>query len=381
MVAQDVEVLVRQVPAGLLDEGEDLVALLGRGQPDTGSEALGNGGVAADPAEDEDDRGQQSLAVEPVDHVDPARDPHPTAVADGPAAAALVAAAAAARRTSVLHPVAGPVVAGDLDQLVVDRSALLDEAGGGVDVGGGEQVEQPLADHHVLVERHRAPLLDDGGGVAAHGLQPLAELLGVGDGRRERDQGHRLGQVDDHLLPHRAAGPVGEVVHLVHHDEAEAEQRPRAGVQHVAQHLGGHHHDRRLAVDAVVAGEQADLVGAVALDEVVVLLVRQRLDRRGVEALAAGLERQVDGELADDRLARAGRRGDQHAVALLDPAAGRELEVVEREVVLAREVVQHGVLAVGREVGVALARACGRRARCHHVFTRARSGLPVRTRR
>ena len=29
-------------------------------------------------------------------------------------------------------------------------------------------------------------------------------------------------QMDDHLLPHRAAEPVGEVVHLVHHHVAEA---------------------------------------------------------------------------------------------------------------------------------------------------------------
>ena len=43
----------------------------------------------------------------------------------------------------------------------------------------------------------------------------------------------------------------------------------------------------RVAVDGVVAGEQPDPVGAVPGDQVVVLLVGQRLDRRGVEALAA----------------------------------------------------------------------------------------------
>ena len=70
-------------------------------------------------------------------------------------------------------------------------------------------------------------------------------------------------QVDDDLLPHRAAEPVGEVVHLVHDDEAEAAQGGRPGIHHVAQHLGRHDDDRRLAVDRGVAGEQADLVGAV----------------------------------------------------------------------------------------------------------------------
>jgi hypothetical protein len=53
----------------------------------------------------------------------------------------------------------------------------------------------------------------------------------------------------------------------------------------------------------VVAGEQAHRVAVVALDEVVVLLVRQRLDRRGVEALAALLEGQMHRVLAHDGLA------------------------------------------------------------------------------
>jgi hypothetical protein len=42
-------------------------------------------------------------------------------------------------------------------------------------------------------------------------------LLTVG---RQRHDLHVLGQVDDDLLPHRPAEPVGEVVHLVHDDVA-----------------------------------------------------------------------------------------------------------------------------------------------------------------
>jgi hypothetical protein len=53
-------------------------------------------------------------------------------------------------------------------------------------------------------------------------LQPVTELLGVADGRRERDQLHRRREVDDDLLPDRAPEAVGEVVHLVHDDEGEA---------------------------------------------------------------------------------------------------------------------------------------------------------------
>lgn len=109
--------------------------------------------------------------------------------------------------------------------------------------------------------------------------------------------------MDDHFLPDGAAEAVGEVVDLVHDDVAEAGEGLGSGVQHVAEDFGGHDHDRRVAVDAVVTGEEADLGGAVAPDEVGVLLVRQRLDGCRVEALAALGEGEVDGELADDGLA------------------------------------------------------------------------------
>ena len=45
----------------------------------------------------------------------------------------------------------------------------------------------------------------------------------------------------------------------------------------------------------------------------------------------------MHGELADDRLARPGGRGDEDAVARLQRPAGVELEVVELEVVQAAE--------------------------------------------
>src|SRR3712207_8060295 len=52
-----------------------------------------------------------------------------------------------------------------------------------------------------------------------------------------------------------------------------------------------------------------------ALDQVVVLLVGQRLDRRRVEALAGGRarERQVHRELADDRDRKSTRLNSSHA--------------------------------------------------------------------
>jgi hypothetical protein len=201
-----------------------------------------------------------------------------------------------------------------------------------------EQVEQPLTHEHVLPQRHRPVLVDNHRGVAAHGLDPAAELLGVADRRREADQPHLLGEVQDDLLPHRTAHPVGQEMHLVHHDIGQRTQRLRPGVQHVAQHLGGHHHHRGVAVDGLVAGEQADPLGTVTAHQVAVLLVAQRLDRRGVEAFLPGRQRQVHGELPHHRLAGPGRGAHQHAVAAFQGFTSLDLERVEPEGQLSGEV-------------------------------------------
>ena len=198
---------------------------------------------------------------------------------------------------------------------------------------GGEQVIEAAAGQHVLPERHRPVLVDDHRGAAADLGQPVAELLRIADRRGQRHQPHGFRQVDDHLFPDRAAEPVGEIVHLVEHDIAERGQRRRARVQHVAQDLGGHHDHRRLAVNAVIAGEQADAVRGVAADQVRVLLVGQGLDRGGVEALPALGQSQVHGELTDHRLARSRRRGEQDPVTGVQRPAGADLEIVELEVI------------------------------------------------
>lgn len=71
-------------------------------------------------------------------------------------------------------------------------------------------------------------------------------------------------------------------------------------------------------------------------------MVAQRLQRRGVEAFAAACQRQVYGELADDRLARTGGRADQHTVTAFQRGTGPPLEVVEGERQLGREPGQFG---------------------------------------
>jgi hypothetical protein len=67
-------------------------------------------------------------------------------------------------------------------------------------------------------------LLDDDLGGAADRPEPVAELLGVADRRRQAHHRHVLRQVDDHLLPDGAPGAVGQVVHLVHDDVRQPAQ-------------------------------------------------------------------------------------------------------------------------------------------------------------
>ncbi len=331
VVAEDVQVLGRNGGGALLDECADLLPRLLVVESESRVQALLDGGLAGGAAEDEGDRGQQPLGVEALDDLGPARRPHARALS---ALALAVGLAHRPAASAVLVRGPGRLHAGEADEVGVDcllvALALL------------EQVVRPAAGEHVLEQRDRPVLGDDHLGVAADGVQPVTELLGVGHGRRQGHQGHRLRQVDDHFLPDGAAEAVGEVVHLVHDHMAEAEEGLRAGVEHVPQHLGGHHDHRGVGVDAVVAGEQADLLGAVTAAQVGVLLVRQRLDGGRVEALLALLQGQVDGELAHDRLARAGGGGHQHTLPRFECLAGLDLEGVEAEVV-------H--LAEGRERG------------------------------
>ena len=127
-----------------------------------------------------------------------------------------------------------------------------------------ELVGAPLPDEVEVLELDRAVLLDDRRGArrAPSRSRPRPPRRSTPSPRGTR--GHLGREVDDDLLPHRPAVAVLEVVHLVEHDVAQALERGRRRVDHVAQHLGGHHHDRCVAVDRVVAGEQTDACAAVA---------------------------------------------------------------------------------------------------------------------
>ena len=127
-----------------------------------------------------------------------------------------------------------------------------------------------------------------------------------------------------------------ETVRLL--DEREIAERALSPVDHVAQDLGGHHHDVGVAVDRVVTRQQADAIGAVDVHQVAELLVRQRLDRRGVEGPAAAAQRELHAVLRHHRLAAPGRRRDDHVLAVVEGVERLDLEPVGREGVAGQQV-------------------------------------------
>ena len=117
--------------------------------------------------------------------------------------------------------------------------------------------------------------------------------------------------------------------------------------------------------------------GAVRWHQIVVLLIAQRLDRRGVEALSARGQREMHGELADHRLACPGRCAHQHAVPALQCLARPQLKIVERERQLLGEAGQFrrvsGGLVIDATAGTEWARPSAARS-----VRRLRSARPCR---
>jgi len=325
--AQHLKVLGGQRGAPLVDHGLDPGALLGRREADACGNHLRHRRFARGAGEDEDDRRQQARPVQPVHHERPGRGPHGRPRAT-PSGRPVLGASAAGAPRAVRRARGARGAAYGFGEIGVDGRV---RAGvGGVDARRVE-VQDALAHHDVLPQRHRPAFGDHHGHLSPHRCQPLPELLGVRDRGGQRDELHVVGEVDDHLLPYGTAVAVGEVVDLVHDYVPQPVEGRGVGVQHVPQDLGGHHHHRSLTVDRGVPGEQPDVLGAVTGHQVHELLVAQRLDGGRVEGLAALPETQVDGELPHHRLARARRCGDQHAAAAFDGAARLHLERVQVE--------------------------------------------------
>ena len=137
--------------------------------------------------------------------------------------------------------------------------------------------------------------------------------------------------MDDHLFPHGPAVAVLEVVHFVEHHPPQPGEGRRGRVDHVAQHFGGHDDDRSIAVDRVVAREEPDLARAVHPGEVGILLVRQCLQRRGVEGLGPGSQRALHRVLGHHGLAGTGGCGHEYVFSGVERIERPLLEGVQRE--------------------------------------------------
>ena len=118
---------------------------------------------------------------------------------------------------------------------------------------------------------------------------------------------------------------------LVEDDGVQALEQIRAGQQHVAEHLGGHHHHGRPRAQRGVAGEQPDVIAAVGGRQLRVLLDSGAGWEVWCSRPATGAERQMDTEGGHERLARSGGCRDEHGVAGLEGFQGLDLEVVEGE--------------------------------------------------
>jgi hypothetical protein len=177
-VTENGEVLVGDRAAALFDVGADLVAFVLLGQPHPGAENLQDSLVASVAAEDEEDGRQQVLRAEQGDDFGAIRAltvkfPRVVSIASIPPAAAAVLPAG---------PCPGTSARGQPHQFGVDS---IGRPGLDAGAGGIEQVNQLGPHQYVLVERDRTLLRDDHGCLATDGLQPVAELLRVGDRRAE----------------------------------------------------------------------------------------------------------------------------------------------------------------------------------------------------
>jgi hypothetical protein len=72
-----------------------------------------------------------------------------------------------------------------------------------------------------------------------------------------------LGTVDDDFFPDRAAAWILEIMDLVQDDDGDSIESPRIGIDHVAEHLGGHDDDFGVSIDDVVPGEETNSMCAV----------------------------------------------------------------------------------------------------------------------
>ena len=86
------------------------------------------------------------------------------------------------------------------------------------------------------------------------------------------------------LFPDRSPEFVSEVMNLIHDNKTKILQCKGIGVNHVTQNFGGHHYKGRLRIDACVTSQKTNSVLPIHLFQILIFLIRKRLNGGGVEA-------------------------------------------------------------------------------------------------
>ena len=215
-----------------------------------------------------------------------------------------------------------------------------------------------LVDRHplvVVVQRHRALDAGDLRDRASGALPQIVRDGGDVAERRRHQEELRAGEGQQRHLPRPPALGVAVVVELVHDDLVDRGIRPLSEGE-VREDLGRAADDRRIGVHGGIPRDHADLVGAEDLHEREELLAHQGLDRRRVVRAAASGERGGVRRDGDERLAGAGRGGQDHVRARDQLDDGLVLGRIEGETPVGGpfdEDVVHGIrIAGGRREGL-----------------------------
>ena len=198
-----------------------------------------------------------------------------------------------------------------------------------------KQRMQPFGAAKTELQRHRPEVADDQIGRAVDLFNPVGELPSIGHGGGETHQLNCRRAVNDRFLPHGAPLGIIHVVALIEHHGFHPFQGILTvfdlRIKHVAEDLGGHHHDRGFAVGGEIPRHQAHAIGAELLAEIPQFLVRQRLQRGGVKNTLAMGQGAMDGVLANQGFARSGGGTYHHRMPLVQGSDGLQLEVIKGE--------------------------------------------------
>ncbi|OPZ65268.1 MAG: hypothetical protein BWY85_00685 [Firmicutes bacterium ADurb.Bin506] len=171
--------------------------------------------------------------------------------------------------------------------------------------------EGPLV-YEVPQGHHALEVPDHAHIVAFDVADPERQLIGVGYRGGEAKKAHAVGHENDRLLPHRAPVFICEVVDLIEDHVRYSGKIAGAQMEHVAEDLRGHNEDLSTCVYRHVTCDDPDVLRAEQALELLVLLVAQCLDGRGVYDPAAGMELPLDQVVCHKGLAHTGRRRHKH---------------------------------------------------------------------